>query len=114
MDNGRHRYEEIETGVLIVGAGASGLRVAIELAENGVPCLVLGKRRHGDAHTIWAAGGINASLGTLDPEDRWEIHAADTIREGHFVCDPRVPHRAGLRPDPEARTAGLRLRHAGD
>jgi succinate dehydrogenase / fumarate reductase flavoprotein subunit len=90
VDNGRHRYEEIETGVLIVGAGAGGLRVAIELAENGTPCLVLGKRRHGDAHTIWAAGGINASLGTLDPEDRWEIHAADTIREGHFVCDPRA------------------------
>jgi succinate dehydrogenase / fumarate reductase flavoprotein subunit len=49
---------------------------------------VLGKRPHGDAHTIWAAGGINASLGSLDPEDRWAIHAADTLDEGHFVNDP--------------------------
>lgn len=90
LENGRRYYEETKTDVLIVGAGAGGLRTAIELAENGVRCLVLGKRRHGDAHTIWAAGGINAALGTLDPEDRWEVHAADTIREGHFVCDPRA------------------------
>jgi succinate dehydrogenase / fumarate reductase, flavoprotein subunit len=80
----------IETDVLIVGAGAAGLRAAIELAREGVDVLVLGKRRHGDAHTVWAAGGINASLGNLDPDDRWEIHAADTIGEGHFVNDPRA------------------------
>lgn len=80
----------LTTGVLIVGAGAAGLRTAIELAMAGVECLVVGKRAHGDAHTRWAAGGINASLGTLDPEDRWELHAADTLREGHFVCDPRA------------------------
>ncbi|HSK86302.1 MAG TPA: FAD-dependent oxidoreductase [Rubrobacter sp.] len=89
MDDG-HRYEKIGTRVLIIGAGAAGLRVAIELAENGVGCLVLGKRAHGDAHTIRAAGGINAALGTLDQEDRWELHAADTIREGRLVCDPRA------------------------
>ncbi len=80
----------METDVLIVGAGAAGLRAAIELAREGVDVLVLGKRRHGDAHTVWAAGGINASLGNLDPDDRWEIHAADTIGEGHFVNDPRA------------------------
>ncbi len=78
----------LPTGVLIVGAGAAGLRTAIELTMAGVECLVVGKRAHGDAHTRWAAGGINASLGTLDPDDRWELHAADTLREGHFVCDP--------------------------
>jgi succinate dehydrogenase / fumarate reductase, flavoprotein subunit len=82
--------ELVETDVLIVGAGAAGLRAAIELARAGVDVLVLGKRRHGDAHTVWAAGGINASLGTLDPDDGWEIHAADTIGEGHFVNDPRA------------------------
>ena len=80
--------ETVSTSVLIIGAGGAGLRTSIELAEQGVDCLVLGKRAHGDAHTIWAAGGINASLGSLDPEDRWEIHAADTLDEGHFVNDP--------------------------
>ncbi|WP_103020359.1 L-aspartate oxidase [Salinibacter altiplanensis] len=80
--------ETVSTSVLIIGAGGAGLRTSIELASHGIDCLVLGKRAHGDAHTIWAAGGINASLGSLDPEDRWEIHAADTLDEGHFVNDP--------------------------
>ncbi|MDQ3461274.1 MAG: FAD-dependent oxidoreductase [Deinococcota bacterium] len=80
--------ELISTPVLIIGAGAAGLRTALELVANGQDCLVVGKRRHGDAHTVWAAGGINASLGNRDPEDRWAIHAADTIKEGHYVCDP--------------------------
>jgi succinate dehydrogenase / fumarate reductase, flavoprotein subunit len=76
--------------VLIIGAGAAGLRAAIELVRRGVDCLVVGKRRHGDAHTRMAAGGINAALGSLDPKDRWDIHAADTIREGGFLCQPRA------------------------
>ncbi len=93
MDGGQQRGDPVDlvkTDVLIVGAGAAGLRAAIELAREGVDVLVLGKRRHGDAHTVWAAGGINASLGNLDPGDAWEIHAADTIGEGHFVNDPRA------------------------
>jgi succinate dehydrogenase / fumarate reductase flavoprotein subunit len=82
--------ELMEPDVLIVGAGAAGLRAAIELTRAGVDVLVLGKRRHGDAHTVWAAGGINAYLGNVDPDDSWEIHAADTVGEGHFVNDPRM------------------------
>jgi len=82
--------EEITTDVLIIGAGGAGVRASIELARHGIDCLVLGKRAHGDAHTIWAAGGINASLGTLDPDDRWDIHAADTLKEGHFLNQPEA------------------------
>jgi succinate dehydrogenase / fumarate reductase, flavoprotein subunit len=78
----------MKADVLIIGAGAAGLRTAIELAERGVACLVLGKSRHGDAHTRMAAGGINAVLNSLDADDRWDIHAADTIREGGFLCQP--------------------------
>jgi succinate dehydrogenase / fumarate reductase, flavoprotein subunit len=81
-------YEVVSVPVLVIGAGAAGARTAIELAERGVDSLVIGKRDHGDAHTVWAAGGINASLGTHDPEDSWAIHAADTFSEGHFLNDP--------------------------
>jgi succinate dehydrogenase / fumarate reductase flavoprotein subunit len=81
-------YEHVSVPVLIIGAGAAGARTAIELAERGVEPLVIGKRDHGDAHTTLAAGGINAVLGNRDPEDEWEIHAADTLKEGHFINDP--------------------------
>nr|MBA2740521.1 FAD-binding protein [Actinomycetota bacterium] len=78
----------IAVSVLVVGTGAAGLRAAIELAERGVDVLCVGKRRRDDAHTVLAAGGINAALGTVDPEDSWEQHAADTLREGYWLGDP--------------------------
>ena len=84
-------FETVERRVLVVGAGAAGARAAIELVERGVPAedvLVIGKRGHGDAHTTWARGGVNAALGTHDPEDDWTVHAADTLNEGHFLNDP--------------------------
>ncbi|WP_193767621.1 L-aspartate oxidase [Halorientalis pallida] len=84
----RGDYEEVAVPVLVIGAGAAGARTAIALAEHGIDSLVIGKRDHGDAHTVWAAGGINAALGSLDPEDDWAIHAADTIDEGHHLNDP--------------------------
>ncbi|WMJ73975.1 FAD-binding protein [Cytophagaceae bacterium ABcell3] len=74
--------------VIILGAGAAGIRTAIELKKNNISCLLISKRKHDDAHTKMAAGGINASLGSLDPDDNWKIHAADTIREGYFINDP--------------------------
>ena len=83
-------YEEIHVPVLVIGAGAAGARVAIELRQQGIEPLVIGKRDYGDAHTTWAAGGINAALGSRDPEDSWEIHAADTLEEGHFINDPEA------------------------
>ncbi|WP_222919383.1 FAD-dependent oxidoreductase [Natrinema sp. SYSU A 869] len=88
--NGGLEYVVVTTPVLIVGAGAAGARVAIELAESGVDPLVIGKREHGDAHTTWAAGGVNAALGSLDPADDWAIHAADTFNEGHHLNDPEA------------------------
>ena len=88
-DRSAPEYTQIDLSVLVVGAGGAGARTAIELAERGVEdILVLGKRNHGDAHTTWARGGINGALGTHDPQDSWEIHAADTLNEGHFVNDP--------------------------
>ena len=85
-----YEYEVVRTPVLVVGAGAAGARVAIKLAESGLEPLVIGKRDHGDAHTTWAAGGINAALGSLDDEDDWTIHAADTLNEGHHLNDPEA------------------------
>ena len=65
-----------------------GASAAIELRQRGVDVICVGKRRRDDAHTVLAAGGINAALGTMDPQDTWEQHAADTLREAYGLADP--------------------------
>jgi succinate dehydrogenase/fumarate reductase flavoprotein subunit len=74
--------------ILIIGGGSAGLRAAIEAHDAGAHVLIISKSKRGDPHTILARGGINAALGTMDPEDNWMIHAADTLREGEFLADP--------------------------
>ncbi|MGQ4386282.1 L-aspartate oxidase [Streptomyces sp. SAS_270] len=76
--------------VLVIGTGGAGLRAAIELAEAGIDVLAVGKRPKEDAHTALAAGGINAALATMDPEDSWQQHAADTLKESYLLADPRT------------------------
>lgn len=81
---------QISTTVLVIGTGGSGLRAAIEVAEQGVDVLAVGKRPKHDAHTSLAAGGINAALGTMDEEDSWQQHAADTIKESYWLANPHT------------------------
>ncbi|MGW1344322.1 L-aspartate oxidase [Kribbella sp. NPDC002412] len=80
--------QQIATSVLVIGTGGGGVRAAIELAEQGVEVLALGKRPRSDAHTSLAAGGINAALATMDPEDSWQQHAADTLQESYLLANP--------------------------
>jgi succinate dehydrogenase/fumarate reductase flavoprotein subunit len=73
--------------VLIIGGGSAGLRAAIEAHDAGANVLIISKSKRGNPHTVLARGGINAALGTMDPEDNWMIHAADTLKEGEFLAD---------------------------
>ena len=73
--------------ILIIGGGSAGLRAAIEAHDAGANVFIISKSRKGDPHTVLARGGINAALGTMDPEDNWMIHTADTLREGGFLAD---------------------------
>jgi len=36
----------------------------------------------------WQRGGINAALGTMDSADSWQLHVADTIKEGGGLNNP--------------------------
>jgi succinate dehydrogenase / fumarate reductase flavoprotein subunit len=83
-----HRTET--ASVLVIGSGAAGWRAAIAATEAGVEARILAKRPRMDAHSVLASGGINAALGTRDPQDSWEQHFADTLREGYFLGDPRM------------------------
>ena len=53
------------SNILVIGCGGAGLRAAIEAKNAGLDVIVLGKRPRTDAHTVLAAGGINAALGNL-------------------------------------------------
>ncbi len=88
--NARIKEHSLSTSVLVIGTGGSGLRAAIEVAEAGVDVIAVGKRPKDDAHTSLAAGGINAALATMDPEDSWQQHAADTIKESYDLANPRT------------------------
>jgi len=66
------------------------MRAAIAADAAGFDVIVVGKRAKADAHTVLAAGGINAALATVDPEDSWEQHFIDTMREGYGLGDPRA------------------------
>ena len=91
MDNNNKIAEHIKKkqksnytcDVLIIGGGSAGLRSAIEAHDVGANVIIISTSKKGDPHTTLARGGINAALGTMDPEDNWVIHAADTLREGH-------------------------------
>src|SRR6478735_5199841 len=86
----RPSERQISTTVLVIGTGGSGLRASIELAERGVDVVAVGKRPRSDAHTSLAAGGINAALGTMDADDSWQQHAADTLKESYLLADPET------------------------
>ena len=73
--------------VLVLGGGSAGLRAAIAAHDAGANVLIVSKSKRGDPHTTLARGGINAALGTMDPQDNWMVHASDTLREGEFVAD---------------------------
>jgi len=77
-----------KTDVLVIGTGAAGLRTAIEVHDLKKKVLLIGRCKHGDAHTNLATGGINAALATVDKKDNWLIHAVDTLKEGQFLADP--------------------------
>jgi succinate dehydrogenase / fumarate reductase flavoprotein subunit len=86
--NRRHRTDV--SNVLVIGSGGAGLRAAIAAHQAGCEVVVVGKRLSKDAHTVLAAGGINAALGTVDPQDSWQQHFADTLQEGYYLSDPRT------------------------
>ena len=71
---------------VIVGAGGSGLRAALELASQGLRVAVLSKVFPTRSHTVAAQGGIGAALGNMG-EDHWIWHMYDTIKGSDYLGD---------------------------
>jgi L-aspartate oxidase len=75
--------------VLVIGSGAAGLTIAIELAEH-LDVAVLSKGELNAGSTRWAQGGIAA---VLTEDDTVESHVSDTLAAGGGLCDEeRVRH----------------------
>ena len=80
----RRRFDAV-----IVGAGGSGMRASLQLAEAGLNVAVLTKVFPTRSHTVAAQGGIGASLGNMS-EDNWHYHFYDTIKGSDWLGDQDV------------------------
>ena len=76
--------------VVVVGAGGSGLRAAIEARLNGKKTAIISKSLFGKAHTVMAEGGCAAAMGNVNPNDNWQVHYRDTMRGGKFLNNWRM------------------------
>jgi L-aspartate oxidase len=69
--------------VLIIGSGAAGLSLALQLADNA-NVLVLSKGPLREGSTLYAQGGIAA---VFDENDSIDSHVKDTLVAGAGLCD---------------------------
>jgi len=74
--------QSFEFDVLVIGSGAAGLTVALNLPPHLQVC-VLSKAAISSGATLWAQGGIAA---VLDGEDSVENHIQDTLDAGAGLC----------------------------
>ncbi|VBB30925.1 unnamed protein product [Acanthocheilonema viteae] len=81
-----HTYDAI-----VVGAGGAGLRAATRLGEGGLRVAVITKLFPTRSHTVAAQGGINAAIGSMNP-DNWTWHFYDTVKGSDWLGDQNAIH----------------------
>ena len=82
--------ERLPYDVVVIGAGGSGLRAAIESRQAGQRTAIISKSLFGKAHTVMAEGGCAAAMGNVNPRDNWMVHFRDTMRGGKFLNNWRM------------------------
>jgi succinate dehydrogenase / fumarate reductase flavoprotein subunit len=75
-----------EHDCIVVGAGGSGLRATLGMAEQGLRTACITKVFPTRSHTVAAQGGIAASLGNMGP-DHWQWHMYDTVKGSDWLGD---------------------------
>ena len=81
-----YAYETHDYDVVVVGAGGSGLRATLGMAEQGLRTACVTKVFPTRSHTVAAQGGIAASLGNMGP-DSWQWHMYDTVKGSDWLGD---------------------------
>ncbi|MBS1301351.1 succinate dehydrogenase flavoprotein subunit [Loktanella sp. SALINAS62] len=79
-------YETHTFDAIVVGAGGSGLRATLGLAEQGLKTACISKVFPTRSHTVAAQGGIAASLSNMGP-DHWQWHMYDTVKGSDWLGD---------------------------
>lgn len=79
-------YETHNYDVVVVGAGGSGLRATLGMAEQGLRTACVTKLFPTRSHTVAAQGGIAASLSNMGP-DNWQWHMYDTVKGSDWLGD---------------------------
>ncbi|MDX3909047.1 MAG: succinate dehydrogenase flavoprotein subunit [Sphingobium sp.] len=98
-----HTYDAV-----VVGAGGSGLRATMGIAETGLKTACITKVFPTRSHTVAAQGGIAASLGNNTP-DHWTWHMYDTVKGSDWLGDQDAIEYMVR----EAPAAVYELEHAG-
>ena len=78
-----------EADVVVIGAGAAGLSVALGLGGRRVDLLAKGPLGR-TGNSPWAQGGVAAAMG---PGDTPDLHAADTLAVAGELGDPAAVER---------------------
>jgi succinate dehydrogenase / fumarate reductase flavoprotein subunit/L-aspartate oxidase len=85
LDATRLKHVDIDTDVLIIGAGGAGTSAALEIEQSGLKVTMATKLRHGDANTVMAEGGIQGATAKTDSPS---YHYIDAMGGGHFSNSP--------------------------
>tara|TARA_B100001123_G_scaffold242830_1_gene271485 strand:+ start:282 stop:2063 length:1782 start_codon:yes stop_codon:yes gene_type:complete len=82
----KYNIEKHKHDVIVIGAGGSGLRATLGLAqsENSVACI--SKVFPTRSHTVAAQGGISGALGNMGDDD-WRWHMYDTVKGSDWLGD---------------------------
>ena len=81
-----YEYVDHTYDVVVVGAGGSGLRATLGMAEKGFKTACISKVFPTRSHTVAAQGGIAASLSNMGP-DHWHWHMYDTVKGSDWLGD---------------------------
>ena len=81
-----YEYIDHTYDVVVVGAGGSGLRATLGMAEQGFKTACISKVFPTRSHTVAAQGGIAASLSNMGP-DHWHWHMYDTVKGSDWLGD---------------------------
>ena len=107
--NGKaYEYVDHAYDVIVVGAGGSGLRATLGMAEQGFKTACITKVFPTRSHTVAAQGGIAASLQNMTP-DCWQWHLYDTVKGSDWLGDVDAMQYLAM----EAPQAVYELEHYG-